>query len=361
MRGEAEEMIQDRERTWEAAGRGRRWLALVLATLLSGYLFAQEPEPEMPRAALVEAEIARIAEEVRGDVGVAVIHVESRRLLAHAGDKRFPMASVYKIPIAVELLTRADRGEVHLDSTLVTLRPEDSRPGSGDIAFLLHSPGVKLSLRNLLRLSLVVSDNTASDLVLRAAGGPKAVTKRMQQLGIVDMTIDRSTLQLLLAWDGLEGALADSAFSWEAYEALVAGLTMDDKRRTAEAASLDPRDTCTPIAMARLLEKIWKGDAVSLESRELLLATMAKSNGSRRLRGMLPPGLPPAPHKTGTMWGGGLATVNDAGIIELPDGLGHLAIAVFINRAEGEVPALETVIAQIARLLVDFFILMPAE
>ncbi|MFH1680134.1 MAG: serine hydrolase [Candidatus Eisenbacteria bacterium] len=342
-------------------GVGRRWIALVLLPLLTGYLFAQGPEPETPRAALVEAEIARIAGEVSGEVGVAAIHLESRRLLAHNGSKRFPMASVYKIPIAVQLLTRAERGEIDLDTTYAVLRPEDSRPGSGDIAFLFHSPGVNLSLRNLLRLSLVVSDNTASDLALRAAGGPKAVTKRVRQLGIVDMRIDRSTLQLLLAWDGLEGTIADDTFSWETYEALVAEITKEEKRRAAAVASVDVRDSSTPIAMARLLEKIWAGNALEPASRDLLLKTMSECNGSNRIRGMLPPGLPRPPHKTGTMWGGGLATVNDAGIVELPDGAGHLAIAVFINRAEEEVYALEAVIAQITRLLVDFFILVPAE
>jgi beta-lactamase class A len=338
---------------------GRQLLAFILLPLLAGYLFAQGPEPEVPRAALVEAEIARIADTVPGKIGVAAIHLETRRLLTHNPNDRFPMASVYKVPIAVKLLNRVEAGEIGLDSTMISVKPEDMRPGSGDLAGLFHSPGVRLSVRNIVRLALVASDNTASDLALRLAGGPKAVTKRIRQLGIVDMRVDRSTLQLLLSWDGLEGSIADDAFSFAAYETLTAGITPEGKKETVAMACLDVRDTTTPVAMARLLEKIWNSEALGPEMRDLLLKTMAESNGSRRLRGMLPPKLARPAHKTGTMWGGGLATVNDAGIIELPDGGGHLAVAVFINQAEDDVGDLEEVIAQIARLLVDFFILVP--
>ncbi|RPJ45111.1 MAG: serine hydrolase, partial [Candidatus Latescibacterota bacterium] len=317
--------------------------------------------PEVPRAALVEAEIERIAAEVPGEVGVAAIHLETRRLLSHNGTDRFPMASVYKVPIAVQALSRVEAGDLDLEKTTLPILPEDHRPGSGHIAEIFRSPGVTLSLRNLLRLSLIKSDNTASDLVLRFAGGPKAVTKRIRSLGIVDMRVDRSTLQMILAWDGLEGAFTEESFSLAAYETLAVRLTVDEKKRSAAIASVDVRDTSTPIAMARLLEKIWSGEALGEEARDFLLGTMAECNGSRRLKGMLPPGLERPAHKTGTMWGGGYSTVNDAGIIELPDGAGHLAIAVFINQAEEDVFELENVIAQITRLLVDFFILVPAE
>jgi beta-lactamase class A len=342
-------------------GAGRRLLALILLPLLAGYLFAQGPDPETPRAALVEAEIARIASEVPGMVGVAAIHLESRRLLAYNGTERFPMASVYKVPIAVQALTRVEKGDLDLDKTTLAVQPEDYRPGSGHLSEIFRSPGVTLSLRHLIRLSLIKSDNTAADLVLRFAGGPKAVTKRVRQLGIVDMRIDRSTLQMLLAWDGLEGAIADDAFSWAEYETLTSTVSLDAKKRAVAMASVDVRDTTTPTAMARLLEKIWRGEALEHDERDFLLETMEESNGSRRLRGMLPPGLGRPAHKTGTMWGGGYSTVNDAGIIELPDGAGHLAVAVFINQAEDDVIDLENVIAQIGRLLVDFFILVPTE
>jgi beta-lactamase class A len=331
----------------------------VLLPLLAGYLFAQGPEPEVPRASLVEAEVGRIASKVPGRVGVAAIHLESRRLLAFNGTERFPMASVYKVPIVIEALARVERGDLELDKTTLAVLPEDQRPGSGQLSELFRSPGVALSLRNLIRLALIKSDNTASDLVLRFAGGPKAVTKGIRRLGIMDMRVDRSTLQMILAWDGLEEAFADRAFSMAEYETLAVHLTLEEKKLAAAVASIDVRDTSTPTAMARLLEKIWNGEALRGEMRTFLLETMAESNGSRRLRGMLPPGLDRPPHKTGTMWGGGLSTVNDAGIIELPEGAGHLAIAVFINQAEEDVLELENVIAQITRLLVDFFILVP--
>jgi beta-lactamase class A len=138
--------------------------AVALATLVPS-LPAAEPETLAAEAGTLprlEKEIARIAGTVDGDVGVAALHLESGRRVAYRADVRFPMASVYKIPIAVQVLGRAGRGEIDLDS-LVDIGPHDIRPGSGVIAELFALPGVRLSVENLLRCSLMVSDNNAPE------------------------------------------------------------------------------------------------------------------------------------------------------------------------------------------------------
>jgi len=322
---------------------------------------AGDPAVAAPPANLTPLvqEIARIAGTISGTTGVAALHLETGRLVTWKGGVSFPMASVYKIPIAVQLLSRADRGEVDLDS-LVAIAPTDLRPGSGAIVDLFEAPGVALSLRNLIRASLLVSDNTATDLVLDAAGGPEAVTGRLRALGIDGMRVDRSVLQMLLAVDGAEGAVVDDNFTRERFDAAVDAVPAHRRAEAAWRAFSDVRDSSTPEAMVRLLEMVWSGEALSAESRALLLDVMAECANSRRLLGMLPPDLSDPAHKTGTLWGGGIYLANDAGIVELPNGVGHVAIAVFIKQSEDEIDALEPVIAQIARTVVDGFLLLPA-
>ena len=92
--------------------------------------------------------MARLAKITDGVVGVSALHIESNRRLTLNGEDRFPMASSYKIPIAVQLLARVDRGEVRLDQ-MVTIEPHDLHPGSGTLTSLFNKPGVSLSVRNL--------------------------------------------------------------------------------------------------------------------------------------------------------------------------------------------------------------------
>jgi beta-lactamase class A len=72
--------------------------------------------------------------------------------------------------------------------------------------------------------------------------------------------------------------------------------------------------------------------------------------GGRRLKGDLPRNVKVA-HKTGTIGG----TVNNAGILYLPDNLGHVAITVFTKDMEWETRDVEDIIAQISRFVFDYF------
>jgi beta-lactamase class A len=107
--------------------------------------------------------------------------------------------------------------------------------------------------------------------------------------------------------------------------------------------------------MAQLLTRIWRGEALSRESTTLLLDILRRvSTGADRLKGLLPPGTV-VRHKTGTIGG----TTNDVGIIELPDGAGNVAIAVYVKGSTKEVPVRERAIAQIARAAYDYFLFNP--
>jgi beta-lactamase class A len=113
----------------------------------------------------------------------------------------------------------------------------------------------------------------------------------------------------------------------------------------------DLRDTATPEGMAHLLAEIHLGGGLSAASHQRLLDVMTGSRtGARRLRGLLPQGTDIA-HKTGTMAG----SVNDVGIISLPDGRGHVAVAAFVNTLHSSTWRRERTIAEMTRLMFDYF------
>lgn len=105
----------------------------VFALLLRTAALAQTSTATASQAGLarqrLERELARLAKPAGGTVGVSAVHIETGRRVSLNGAERFPMASVYKIPIAVQLLARVDEGQVRLDR-MIELKPSDLRPGT---------------------------------------------------------------------------------------------------------------------------------------------------------------------------------------------------------------------------------------
>jgi beta-lactamase class A len=302
----------------------------------------------------LQREIARLSAVSGGVVGVTAIHLETGRRVSQNGTDRFPMASTFKVPIAVQLLTRVDKGEVKLDQ-MIDIKKSDLHPGSGTLSDLFNKGGLSLSVRNLMELMLLISDNSATDVMLRTAGGAEAVTARMRSLGIEGINVNRSTAQLISDWIGVTGLPPEDqwtpALLSKAYNAVKA----EEQQAAAKKFDADPRDTSTPDGMARLLERIYKKDILKPDTSDLLLDIMRRCRtGEARLRGLLPAGTEIA-HKTGTIGG----TTNDVGIITLPEDAGHVAVAVFVKASKKDVAARERAIAEIGRAVHDFFLFQP--
>jgi beta-lactamase class A len=300
-------------------------------------------------AADLDSEIARLAKISDGVVGMSALHVESNRRFAFHGEDRFPMASSFKIPIAVQLLDRVDRGELRLDQ-MVTIEPHDLHPGSGMLSSLLNKPGVVLSLRNLLELMLLISDNSATDIVLRLAGGPEAVTAKMRELGISGIDVNRPTVNLIADWIGAT-LPPESEWTPERFSKLLDAATPEQRKQASDRFNQDLRDTSQPNAMAALLEKIYHRQLHKPETAALLLDILYRcQTGEARIKGMLPPGTEVA-HKTGSIGG----TINDVGILNLPDNAGHVVLALFVKQGSKS-EASERAIAQISRAVYDYFL-----
>src|SRR5262245_30221736 len=327
-------------------------MSFVLSILISSLLcirgFAQAAVADVSLQRL-EREIARLASPAGGIVGVSAVHVESGRRLSVKGDERFPMASVYKVPIAIQLLARVDQGEVKLDQT-VELKPGDIRP-NGTIRSLLSKPGLTLSVRNLLELTLLVGDNSAADLLLRLAGGPQAVTARMKAFGVNGIDVSRPVINLLADSVGIQ-LPPEREWTPELLDKLYEATTPETRKEAAVKWNADPRDTSTPDAMAALLVRIHRNDLLKRESAEVLLDGLLRNqDGDTRVKGMVAPGTVVA-HKMGSIGG----STNDVGLITLPDTAGHIAIAVFVKSSDKDEVERERAIAQIARTVYDFFL-----
>lgn len=299
----------------------------------------------------LKARLERLAAPARGTVGVAAWHVETNRRVFLRGTERFPMASVCKLPLAIEFLGFVDRGEVALEDS-VEVKPSAWRPGRMMLSSRVADGPIRVTWRELLRLAVGESDNAAADVLLARVGGPPAVTRRMRELGIGGIDIHRSEGQILLDSYGPPGPQPpEDSWSRELFESQARNISRAQERRSNDLYDHDVRDTCTPAAAARVLLALQRGRALSDSSTAVLLRIMTKGRvGKHRIRGLLPKGTPVA-DKTGTFG----RTTNDVGLIALPGQRGHLAVAVFVKQSRVPIAAREKVIARIARELYDEF------
>ncbi|WP_338868949.1 class A beta-lactamase [Spirosoma sp. SC4-14] len=334
-----------------------RFLA-ILFVLNTGSGYAQSNTSPAKTASIatqrLQQELERIATLARGKVGICAVHLESGRQVGINLQDHFPMASTVKVAIAVQLFTLIEKGELSL-MTMVDLKPADLHPGSGTLDVLFAKPGVQLSVQNLLELMMVISDNSATDILLRLVGGTKAVQNRLNELGVQGMSVDRTIIQLLADLDGITLPPADQ-WTLGFYARLDSATTPEMKRAAVARLNTDPRDTSTPTAMVDLLTKLYQGKALKPESRALLLAVMERCRGGlARLKGYLPPSTVVA-HKTGSLDG---SATDDVGIITLPGDAGHIAIAVFVGASPQPLAEREQTIAHATRAIYDYFLYQP--
>lgn len=327
--------------------RGRLTL-FVLLLLCACVASAQTSD----RLAPLQRELARLTASSSQVVGVGITHLESGQSLHVRGDERFPMASTYKVPIAFHILSLVDAGKLRVSQTVV-LKQGDIYPSMGGPMDTHLSPGSAITVRDLLHMMLTVSDNNATDILLRVGGGAQAVTERLRSIGIEDIRVDRPTWAAISNLVGRTDVSESQPIDTADYAALLrAERTPEQERAQEDRFDADPRDTATPRAMAQLLTRLWQGDLLKPESRALLWEIMYDCRtGEQRLKGMLPSGTKVA-HKTGTISG----SVNDVGVIDLPDGAGHVVVAVYVRQSRLGYAEREAAIAQVARAVHDYFV-----
>lgn len=291
--------------------------------------------------------LATLQTTVQGQVGIGVRDLKTGESWFYNGKQRFPLQSVFKLPLGIAVLKQVDIGTLSLEQP-VTVTQRDFAPGWSPLLKDLKGNQGQFTVRDLLTRSVGMSDNTAADVLSRLVGGPEQVTTMLQQMNLQGLRIDRLERQLQPDCVGLTNftpALADE----QKFAAAVAAIPDTVKRGAVERYLTDPRDTTTPEGMVDLLAKLHARQLLSKQSTALLLQIMTASpTGQQRLKAGLPPGWTLA-HKTGTglnVVGIGTAT-NDVGIVTSPTG-DSVAIAVLIAGSKAPMATREKLMADVA-------------
>lgn len=303
--------------------------------------------PEDARNRTLRSELARIEDDSDGTLGVSIVDVVSGKSLSHRGEDPFPMASVFKLPVAVVLLKKVDAGTLTLDEKLPVTRG-DLRP-RGPV-FDRWKPGLSLAVGELLDDMMVASDNSAVDLLLRRLGGTKAVRKGLAALGLSGIDVDATELEMWLLSDGIPETPPDLRMTPEALKARVAKVPAGDRKKAEQAFEKKPRNVATPEALGRLLVRLEKKELLSPASTDRLLSAMRRcATGDHRIRAGVPKGSEVF-DKTGTIG----RCVNDVGLVRLPGGP-TLAISVFLKSSYLGETEREAVLAKVARASAQAF------
>ncbi len=240
-----------------------------------------------------------------GRLGVAALNTATGARIGFRAGERFAMASTFKWLLAAAALERLDH------EASIAIEREDLvtySPVTGE-----HVGGA-MSVAQLAEAAVVISDNSAANLLLRELEGPAGFTAWLRQKGDAVTRLDR----------------------WET--------------DLNENAPGDARDTTTPLAQVDGLNRLLVGDALRRENRETLRAWMiASRTGLQRIRGGLPPGWRVG-DKTGTGMNG---AVNDVAIAWPPQG-DAILIAVYQDAGNADAETRNRIHREVGALVADW-------
>ena len=133
----------------------------------------------------LEEEIEKVSEDLEGTLGVAIKNLGTGKEYMLNADESFYFASVYKLPVLVELYRQVEEEMIELDEKLLMTRYA-WRGGSGVLKEL--SPGLEMTIRDYRTLMMLISDNTATDMVVDLLG-KENINNTMLELGLKDTRI----------------------------------------------------------------------------------------------------------------------------------------------------------------------------
>jgi beta-lactamase class A len=243
---------------------------LTLAAVLFAPTFAPAADDKL------DDRIAPLVKSHKGKVAVAVKNLKTGEEYYLHADEVMPTASLIKLPIMVETYWQANEGKVKLENT-ITLKKDDKVPGSG-ILTQHFSDGAAFSLRDGVRLMIVFSDNTATNMVLDQIGLP-STNARMAKLDLPETRVNAKVFR------------ADTRIDQERGKKYGLGST-------------------TAKEMVKLLELLDAGKVVSPEACKQMLEHLKACDDKEKMTRYLPAGTVVA-HKTGSV----NASKTDAGII----------------------------------------------
>jgi beta-lactamase class A len=299
----------------------RKILCLSLVMGVSATVGARQTAAPSPPIDRLRAAIERVTKSVNATWGIYVKSLTTGEDLALDADRQMETMSTIKIPLMIETFQQIKDGRFALTDKY-TLAQDDIRPGTGIIQRL--DPGAILTVKDLLTLMIIVSDNTATDVLYRMVGGIQAVNARVSALGLTQ------TRAVTVARDWF--AAQRAAPSSEAFY----------------RSRATPFGLSTPREMGRLLELMERGQLVDKASSDLMLQIMRgqvyRTRIPRYLTGYR------VPHKTGDYLP---FVADDVGVLE---GQGQtIVLSVFTGDHFGSGETLENAVGLIAKEVGDYF------
>lgn len=293
-------------------------LPFLLTFLCSSLTAQQQTATPLQR---LRADIERTSASVNATWGIYIKSLETGEEIAVNADRPMDTMSTIKIPLMVEVFEQIKAGKFKLNDKY-TLVPADVLSGTGIMRSL--DAGAVLTVKDLITLMIIVSDNTATDILYRMVGGPQAVNQRMAALGLK------------------ETRAPGTARDW--FDALRAAGNSAEFHRAAK----HPFGLSTPREMGRLLELMERGTLVDKASSDLMLQIMRgqlyRSRIPRYLTGYR------VPHKTGDFLP---FIADDVGVLEAQGKT--IVISIFTANHFGSGETLENAIGLIAKSVADYF------
>ena len=241
----------------------------------------------------LDAVIAPLVKAHKGHVAIAVKNLKTGETYAINPDEIMPTASLIKFPVMIEAYRQAAEKKINLDET-ITLNKSDKVPGSG---VLTHhfSDGATFPLRDAVRLMIVFSDNTATNLVLDRIG-IESTAETMEKLGCANTKIHSKVFRR-------------------------------DTSKFPDRSKQYGLGSTTAGEMIRLFEALHRKELVSPEACEQMTSHLLKCDDAEKFPRFLPEGTRIA-FKTGSV--DDIRTA--AGIIETPKG--PVALCVLTSNNE---------------------------
>ena len=226
-------------------------LSVVIAVLLSTAAAMAQSQPLSPPASkTVElrdkliSQLSATATTLDGVMGYAIVDLTSGDRIERLPSEVFPLASTIKLTLLYELFKQADEGTVNLEE----MRPLDRTQVVGGDGVLMELTTPSLSLRDYATLMVVLSDNTAANVLIDAVGMQK-VTARMAAAGLSSLKLRRKMIDI-------------------------------------EAARRGDENVGAPADVATLLAMIYRGEGLRKESAAALVAILKKFKNTALRRGV---------------------------------------------------------------------------
>ncbi len=249
----------------------RRCLMLVCLLSACARGTQAQVQPQVPLDRL-RTNVEQIAKSVDTNWGIYIKCIDTSEEIALNADRVMDTMSVIKVPLMVEAFRKIESGKFSLQDRY-TLKGIDRRPGTGVLRRL--DDGMVLTIKDLLTLMTIVSDNTATDVIFEKVGGTGPVNQLMRSYGLETI---RAT------------GTADAWF--KALAAAPSAAEFHNQGKTQFGLS-------SPREMGKLLEKIALGEAVSKKASdqmiEIMNGQMYRTQIPRYVGGFQPT------HKTGDM------------------------------------------------------------